>query len=147
MLASTATGSSAAGTVGILAGTGGGSGAAAAALMNPVGIAVGAVIAVGIGGSEAVCYFKDERITEYHQVIRLMRELADRSDPEYFKLVEADDQNNTNAYILIHDAEKIHVMYRVRKLYVVNGVLMHRDLGKNTTIGNILFVKSEDDPN
>ena len=29
--------------------------------------------------------------------------------------------------------------YDVENLYIVNGVLMHRDWGKNTTIGNIGF--------
>jgi hypothetical protein len=61
MLGSTATGSSAAGTVGIMAGTGSGIGAAAAVLMSPLVLIPAAVTGVAIAAYEGTCYFKDRK--------------------------------------------------------------------------------------
>lgn len=55
MLGSTAAGSSAAGTVGIVAGTGGAVGAVGALLISPVVITGAAASAAGIAAFEAIC--------------------------------------------------------------------------------------------
>ena len=56
MLGSTAAGASAAGTTGIIAGTGGVLGSIGAALMSPFVIIPAAVVAVGVGAYEGGCY-------------------------------------------------------------------------------------------
>lgn len=60
MLGTTAGGASAAGTAGILGGTAGAIGTTAAFFMSPFVIIGGAVIATGIGGYEAYCYFTED---------------------------------------------------------------------------------------
>ena len=67
MLGSKLGGASAAGTIGIIKSTGGIIAYTASVLMSPVVIIGGAVIATGIGGFEAYCYFtedSEEEITE-----------------------------------------------------------------------------------
>lgn len=59
MLGSTAAGASAAGTVGIIAGTGGLIGTIGAALMTPFVVVPAAVTAVGLGALEGGCYLVD----------------------------------------------------------------------------------------
>lgn len=137
MLGSTMAGSSAAGTIGIVAGTGTGGGAAGAALMNPAGIVVGVVIAAAVGGSEGYCYFQDDRITAYEDVLFVMKGLAANADPDYFALIEPHDKAKQKAVIQIIDEDGIPSQYKVEDLYIVNGVLKHRDWFLNTVIGNV----------
>ena len=59
MLGSTAAGSSAAGTVGIIAGSGGLIGSMGATLMSPFVVVPAAVTAVGLGALEGGCYLVD----------------------------------------------------------------------------------------
>ena len=59
MLGFTAAGTSAAGTVGIMAGTGGLIGTIGATLMSPLVVVHAAVTAVGLGALEAGCYLVD----------------------------------------------------------------------------------------
>ena len=59
MLGSTATGASAAGTVGIIAGSGGLIGTLGATLMSPFVVVPAAVTAVGLGALEGGCYLVD----------------------------------------------------------------------------------------
>lgn len=61
MLGSTAAGTSAAGTVGIIAGTGGVIGSIGAALMSPFVIIPAAITAVGVGVYEGGCYLSEEQ--------------------------------------------------------------------------------------
>lgn len=61
MLGSTAAGSSAAGTVGIIGGTAGFLGTAGAVLMSPLVIIPGAVAAVGVGVYEGGCYLARDK--------------------------------------------------------------------------------------
>ena len=56
MVGSTASGTSAAGTTGIIASTAGGVGTTAAFVMSPVVIVGGIVFGVGVGGFEGYCY-------------------------------------------------------------------------------------------
>ena len=64
MLGSTAVGKSGAGTVGIIAGTSGILGSAAAILLSTPVLIGGAVIAGGIGALETYCYFRGGGIQE-----------------------------------------------------------------------------------
>ena len=87
MLGSTLAGASGAGTIGIIAGTGGALGTAGAVILNPFVWVPAAIVSVGGGGFEAVCAFLvDERITEYEEVLAVMESFAAHSDPKYFGL-------------------------------------------------------------
>ncbi len=138
MLGSTAAGASAAGTVGIIGGTSGVIGTAGAILMAPATITAGAIAAVGIGGLEAVCYFQDERITDYVKVLAIMKQLAKHADPNYFAL--RGENSIDAATIDVRDADGNMVTYRVKDLYIVNGILKNRDWGPNTVIGRIDYI-------
>jgi len=61
MLASTAGGASAAGTVGILGGTAGAIGTAGAVLMSPFVIIPGVIVAGGVATYEGACYLANEK--------------------------------------------------------------------------------------
>lgn len=61
MLGSTAAGASAAGTTGIIAGTGGVLGTVGAALMSPFVIIPTAITAVGVGVYEGGCYITEKK--------------------------------------------------------------------------------------
>lgn len=61
MLGSTLAGSSAAGTVGIIGGTGAGVGAAAAAVMSPAALTAGAIVLIGSAAFEGTCYLVQKR--------------------------------------------------------------------------------------
>ena len=138
MLGSTAGGASAAGTVGIMGGTAGFLGTAAAAVMSPAVIVGTAIAAAGVGAYEGSCYWADERITDYDLVLALMQKLSLRADPDYFVLQEG-SPSTQDAVVRIRQADAME-SYRVENLYVVNDLLMHRDCFRNTTIGHIHFV-------
>lgn len=140
MLGSTLAGTSAAGTVGII----GGSGFAAsvlAVLTAPLTLLVAAGTAVTVGGLEAGCYFVDERITEEADVLAVLRQVALGANEEYFKLFDVDAEEaaktGTVSRVRIPDSEGIFQFYEVSNLYIVNGELMHRDWFWNTSLGNI----------
>lgn len=138
MLGSTLAGTSGAGTVGIVAGTGTGIGATGAALMNPVGIGIGVLTAVGIGGSETYCYFwEDEVINDYQEVLVVMRGLDANADPDFFWIDEPNDPELETAAIFILGEDGVFDMFDVDNLYIHNGTLMHRDWGRNTALGDV----------
>lgn len=139
MLGSTAGGASAAGTVGIMGGTAGFVGTAAGLLMAPATIIVSAVTAAGIGGYEGACYFYDERVTEYMEVLKVLELIAVNADPAYLRL-EFDPMNRESAILVLSDGAEGTQRYSVEDLYIVNGVLKHRDWGLNTVIGKVGFV-------
>jgi hypothetical protein len=136
MLGSTAVGGSAAGTVGIIAGTGTGLGAVAAVITAPATIIAASVVAVGTGAFEGVCYFQDERITEFDDVVNHLKPLAD-SNPMFVRLYPWGGPEHSTLVLETPDGK---VSYNVADLYIVNGVLMHRDWGRNTTIGRLAFI-------
>jgi hypothetical protein len=139
MLGSTLPGISAAGTVGIIAGTGGVIGSASAVLMNPItGIAAGAV-ALGVGGLEGACYFQDERIDDYYEVLSVMTAVAESASPDYFQL-QLGASRKKAAVVEIWDPElQIRVQHRVADLYFVNGALVEDTIGPfNTTLCYLL---------
>lgn len=135
MLASTAGGASAAGTVGIMGGTGGVIGTVGSVLMAPVVIVTGVVTGVGVAAYEGGCYFTDERITDYDEVLKIMENMDANTDYDVFRLLLVDGSKQ----IQIGPIGKSD-NYWVEDLYIVNGTLMNRDWFKNTNIGNLRFV-------
>ncbi|MCA2014199.1 hypothetical protein LCM17_22100 [Cereibacter sphaeroides] len=137
MIGSTMAGASAAGTVGIIAGTGGLLGTVAAVISAPITIIAAGAAAVGAGGIEAACFFQDERITEYADVIAVMRALDQSMDASVFELIEP-AWNRENALIRVQmEPDEQMREFQVSRLYIVNGRLLHRDWGPNTFVGDI----------
>lgn len=136
MIGSTAAGASAAGTVGIMAGTGGVAGTVAAFVMAPVTIVVAGVTAAGVATYEGACFFQDERITDYDRVLEIMSNMAANSDPASFALMDVDGKK---AIKITPEGQETQT-YFVEDLYIVNGILMNRDWFKNTRIGRVSFV-------
>ena len=137
MLGSTLAGASGAGTIGIIAGTGGAIGTAGAIILNPFVWVPAAIVGVGGGGFEAACTFLvDERITEYDEVLAVMQSFATHADPDYFRLVT----NAIPAFISLSDGEGTWTRYDIESLYIADGVLKHRDWGRNTVIGRVVLL-------
>ena len=140
MLGSTMAGASGAGTIGIIAGTGGAAGTAGAIILNPYVWVPAAIVGIGGGGFEAACAFLiDERITEYDDVLAIMRSFATHADPKYFQLVE----NAIPAFISLSTGDGKWVRYEIEDLYIVDGMLKHRDWGPNTQIGRVVLLSDE----
>lgn len=112
--------------------------AAAGVVTAPAAAVAGAVAAVGLGAYEGLCFFRDERITDYDEVLQVMRAIAAHADPAYFR-VEERGEARRDAVILLGDGQGASAEYAVRKLYITNGVLMHRDWGINTALGDVGF--------
>lgn len=126
MLASTAGGASAAGTVGIMGGTGQGIGAAAAALMAPEVIAASAVVSVGAVGLEAVCWVvgvPEGRITDLQTVYATVTYATEKLNSPDFVLVNLGDDIST-AYLVIGAKRGAPQAVLVSDLCLLNGVLM-----------------------
>lgn len=140
MLGSTAAGASAAGTVGIIAGTGGVIGSVGAFLLAPVTIVVAGVAAVGVGGMEAACYFTDERITDYDEVLSLMAHFAEHHREDRFRLVPGLPGRRDDAIGIWNAQTEGLDRYMVADLYIVNGTLMQRKWGFDRNLGHIAFV-------
>ena len=141
MLGSTIAGASGAGTVGIIAGTGGAIGTAVGIALNPLVWIPAAVVGVGGGGFEAACAFLvDERITEYDDVLAVLKSFATHADPKYFRLVT----NAIPAFISLSDGEGTLSRYNIEDLYIADGVLKHRDWGRNTVLGRVVLLSEKD---
>lgn len=146
MLGSTLAGASGAGTIGIIAGTGGVLGTVGAVLMAPATLIAGGVALVGVGGLEAGCYFTDERVTDYGAVLTMMKHFAANHPEDRFALVHGMDGREDDA-ILIWNPETGELdRYLVADLYIVNGTLMHRKWGPNRNLGQITYVDLDADP-
>lgn len=118
----------------------GGSAAAAAAMANPMVWVPALILGAGGAGYEATCaYFVDERITDYSQVLMIMRDFEAHSDPSYFRL----EENTLNPFIEIHDEAGSRATYRIEDLYIVDGMLKHRSWGPNRKIGRVVFVPDD----
>lgn len=141
MLGSTAGGASAAGTVGIMGGTGGLIGATAAALMAPITLVIAGGAAVAVGAYEGSCYFMDERITDEDEVLKVMQVLAEGAGPDNFRLIT--DTLEPDRIALRPTIAGEWQTYEVANLYIVNGILKHRDWGRNTVIGPITYVSEK----
>ena len=143
MLGSTLAGASGAGTIGIIAGTGGVIGTTIGIAINPLVWIPALVVGVGGGAFEATCAFLvDERITDYDQVLEIMKQFDANADPEYFRLAE----KAMKPFITITDEEGEKEIYRVENLYIVDGMLLHRDFLRNTKIGRVIFVTATELP-
>jgi hypothetical protein len=137
MLGSTAAGASAAGTTGIIAGTAGAAGTVGAVLMAPATIIAAIGTAVVVGGLEGVCWLGDERITEPAEVAVYLRSMAAHAAPAYFRFREGNSTQNSD--LLVRSEAGQMQRYDLEDLYIVNGLLKHRDWGVNSTIGRIGF--------
>lgn len=140
MLGSTLAGTSGAGTVGII----GGSGFAAtvlSVLMTPITLIVAGGAAVTVGGLEAGCYFVDERITDNEEVLALLRQVSLTANEDYFKLFDVSEDETAKTGVVsrvrVSDEDGVYQFYEVKNLYIVNGELLHRDWFFNTSLGNI----------
>jgi hypothetical protein len=111
--------------------------AAAGTLAAPGAAVAGAVAAVGLGAYEGLCFFRDERINDYDEVLEVMRAIAASANPEHFRVEEGEGAKG--AFIVLADGHGGASVYAVRKLYVVNGMLMHREWGLNSAIGLVGF--------
>lgn len=141
MLGSTMAGASGAGTIGIIAGTGGTIGTIAATILSPFVWVPAAIIGVGGGGFEAACAFLvDERITEFAEIMVVMRSFAAHADPKYFELVD----NAIPPVVRLSDGQNNWTSYKVEDLYIVEGMLKHRDWGPNTNIGRVVLLSDLD---
>lgn len=140
MLGSTMAGASGAGTVGIIAGTSGALGAAGAIILNPFVWVPAAILGAGGGGFEAACAFLiDERITKYEDVLQILKSFEMHADPEYFNLVE----NAIPAFVMLTGPDDTVERYNIEDLYIVDGVLKHRDFGPNTSIGRVVLLTNK----
>lgn len=141
MLGSTMAGASGAGTIGIIAGTGGALGTAGAIILNPFVWVPAAIVGVGGAGFEATCAFLvDERITEYEEVLAVMESFAAHADPNYFRIVT----NAIPAFISLSDGEGSWIRYNIEDLYIADGMLKSRDWGPDTNIGRVVLLGDND---
>ena len=136
MLGSTMAGASAAGTIGIISGTGGLIGAAGALLLAPVTIAVGSIVAAGVGTFEGVCYFQIERVEDPVKVHEIVRDVVAQSDD--MAIVETADGD-----ALRREITETPETYLLKDLYIADSKLMHRDFGPDTVLGAVSFVVAE----
>ena len=133
-------GASGAGTVGIIAGTGGAIGAAGAVILNPFVWVPAALVGIGGGGFEATCAFLvDERITEFDEVLTIMRSFNIHADKNYFLL----NDKTIPPYIELRNEGLTFDRFYIEDLYIVDGVLKSRDWGPNTTIGRVVFLNGD----
>jgi len=130
----------------IASGAGGAVGTATALATAPVTIAVAGLTAMALGGYEGACYFRTDRITDTDEILYIVSNLAANSDPTRFSLIAAGSGYVTlQGRDAIARTDKVRIasagvgpfLFDVEDLYIVDGVLMHRDLGRNTVIGNI----------
>jgi len=142
MFGSVAAGTSGAGTVGIIAGSQGLAASIVAFLSGPIVIGTGIVLTVASSGYEGVCFFADERITDYEEVYAAMQLVASTSDPELFSILEGRVEGET-ALLHMQDPGGQIIIYDIDNLYIVNGTVMHRDWFRNTTVGFMAIVSSD----
>ena len=143
---STGVSSAAAAGSSVAAGAGGALTTAGALATAPVTIAVAGLTAVALGSYEGVCYFRQERITDYDEILYIVSNLSANSDPTMFRLIpEGTDYVTLKGRNAIAGDDKVRIaatgvgpfIFDVKNLYITDGVLMHRDAGRNTVIGNV----------
>ena len=130
----------------VAAGAGGAMTTATAIVTAPVTIAVAGLTAVALGGYEGACYFRAERITDYDEILYIVSNLSANSDPTMFRLIPKGTEYVTlKGRNAIAGEDKLRIasagagpwIFDVKNLYISDGVLMHRDAGRNTVIGNV----------
>ncbi|RVV98151.1 hypothetical protein EKE94_11920 [Mesobaculum littorinae] len=144
-LSNTATGatllSQGGGAGGLVAGAGKGLGTAAGVLSTPAALTAGAVLGLGVGAMEGVCFFRDERITDPATILAILDSMSDAADPAYFLLDPAGGDPEA-AILYMRDDKGEPVAYDVRDLYIVNGQLKHRKWGPNRSLGRVDYVQT-----
>lgn len=136
MLGSTLAGTSAAGTIGIIGGSGGIIGSVGAFLMAPITLIIGGIAVVGVGSYEGYCYFQVDRITDPYKVRKIIESVAEHDDTVS---IVATDEGDTMA-LKVQDETKT---YLLRNLYIADGQLIHSDWGPNTNLGPVAFTTKE----
>ena len=106
--------------------------------MAPVTIIAGAVVAVGTGGWEGVCYLKDDRISDYDQVLSVLRKAADQVRSINFMVVNPDSPEH-QARLVVGNSSGEFESYDVEDIYIVNEEVYHRDWFLNTNLGPVPF--------
>ncbi len=95
-------------------------------------------------GLEAVCFFRDERITGYDEVLGVLRAVDATMPPDLFALIEPGVERR-DAFVRLNRNDGYDMVeYRVRDLYVVNGQLRHRDWGLDNVVGDIAVFMPQD---
>jgi hypothetical protein len=120
----------------IVSGASGLAGSVGAVLMAPATLVIGGIAIIGIGSFEGYCYFQVNRITDPYEVRKIIESLAENDDA--ISIVPTDDgdamalqvQGETKTYLL-------------RKLYIADGQLKHRDWAINTNLGPVAFTAKE----
>ncbi len=144
MAGGTWAGASAAGTAGILAGTGGALGTVIAVVTAPATIIAGTAAAAGLAGFEGACYFTDKRITDFKEVDAIVKNIAVTAKTSDYRYTPRLGQRP--AFITVRDPNsKVSKSsrYNVRDLYIVNGALKHRRAWAfNKTIGLVATIRS-----
>ena len=95
-------------------------------------------------GLEAVCFFRDERITSYDDVLGVLRAVDATMPPDLFALIEPGVERRDTFVRLNRNDGYDRVEYPVRDLYIVNGQLRHRDWGLNNVVGDIAVFMPQD---
>ncbi|WP_439522223.1 hypothetical protein [Marivita sp.] len=130
----------------VAAGAGGALTTATAIATAPVTIAVAGLTAVALGGYEGACYLRAERITDIDEIRYIVANLSANSDPTMFALIPKGEKYVTlKGRNAIAGEDKLRIasagvgpfIFDVKNLYITDGVLMHRDAGRNTVIGAV----------
>jgi len=141
MVGSTLLGTSAAGTVGIIAGTGGIIGTAVAIITGPFVVIGGLAVGTGVGALELGCYFTDERVTEYSEVMAYLQRVAETANPDVFRISEITAGEDDGASVHMRISENETETFSVRDLYIVNGSLRVRRWGPDRTLGQLYLIQ------
>lgn len=130
MLGSTLAGSSAAGTLGILSGSGSGLGAVAAAVSAPAVVLASGVILVSGLGFEGVCYLSDERIEDFTTVYAILQQAVAAGDRTKMGIVMLAD----GPWLWIEGPGESVETFAVKDLFIQNGKLIYNGPGFNKSL-------------
>ncbi len=132
-MASTAAGNAG----GLAAGAAGVMGTIGTIVTAPITLTVGAVSFGAAGTYEGLCYFAVDRVTDEAEVRRVLENIA-ANDPTVRILPDPEGDR-----LELAQGDKTE-SYRIRKLYIADGVLKHRDWGPNTDLGPVAFVAPQE---
>ena len=125
-----------AGTIGQIGGVA--SNAASSVAAVP-GIALaGATAAIGLAAFEGVCFFRDERITDHDEVLRVLYTISAFADPAYYRIEQPGADSDAAVLVLGSIAGETNE-YAVDRLRIVNGVLWHQQRGRDVALGDVGF--------
>lgn len=125
-----------AGVVGSIASSSGVAGTVGAIVSAPATAVVGGIALIGIGALEGVCYFKVESLTDPYEVRKVIESVAAQDDA--VSIIQTDDGD---AMTLTEQGET--KTYLLRKLYISDGSLKHRNFGINTDLGPIVYIADD----